>query len=564
MRARAGVVELVDTRGLGPRGASLGGSSPSARTIHDLADHLAARGPCGGLIQWRTVTAQALQDHIASGSTTVTMQVTETHSEGLKRELKVVVPAAELDASLMRKLGELKERVRIKGFRPGKVPIDHLKRVYGRGVMAEIVQEKVAETTRKALEERQERPAFQPKIAFSDDETEIAEVMAGKHDLAYSLAFEVMPAIELADLSKIALTKEIATVPDEEVDAAVERIAEQNRPYNAREKGAKAEEGDRLTIDYVGSIDGDAFEGGKDENAQLILGSSQFIPGFEEQLKDVKTDEKRGIGVTFPENYPAEHLSGKEATFDVTVKEVAAPGTVEINDAFAQQLGIESLDKLKSALREQMAGELTKASRAKLKRALLDALDEEHSFDLPPTLVEQEFEAIWQQTTKEMEEAGRSFADEKTTEEEARKDYRQIAERRVRLGLVLAEIGERNDIKVSDEEVNRALMEQARRFPGQEQAVWDYYQKTPEALAQLRAPVFEEKIIDYILELAAVSEKTVSREELLHIHDHDHNHDHDHDHDHDEKPDSKKAAKKPAAKKSATPKKSTKAAKAGK
>lgn len=477
----------------------------------------------------------------------MTMQVTETLSEGLKRELKVVVPAAELDASLTRRLGELKERVRIKGFRPGKVPIDHLRRVYGRDVMVEIVQEKVAETSRKVLEERKERPAFQPKIAFTEDETEIAQVMAGKHDLAYSLAFEVMPSFDLADLSNITLTKEVATVPDEEVEATVRRIAEQNRPFAAREKGAEAQDGDRLTIDYVGTVGGEPFEGGKDEDAQLVLGRDRFIPGFEEQLKGARAGETRTVKITFPEAYPSERLAGKAAEFAVTVKEVAAPGAIEIDDAFAQQLGIESLDKLKSAIRDQMAGELTRASRAKLKRALLDALDEAHSFELPPTLVEQEFEAIWQQNVKEMEEAGRSFADEGTSEEEAREDYRRIAERRVRLGLVLAEIGERNDIKVTEEEVQRALIEQARRFPGQEQAVVEYYRKNPQALAELRAPVFEDKIIDYILELASVGEKNVSREELLHIDDHDHGHDHDHDGEPAAK--AERAVKKPAAKK---------------
>jgi trigger factor len=478
------------------------------------------------------------------------MQVTETLSEGLKRELKVVVPAAELDASLMRKLGELKERVRIKGFRPGKVPIDHLKRVYGRGVMAEIVQEKVAETSRQALDERKERPAIQPKIALTEDEKEIADLMAGNHDLAYSLAFEVMPAIEVGDLSKIALVKEIAVLSDEEVDAAVGRIAAENRPYSLRDKAAKAEDGDRLTIDYVGTIDGEPFEGGKDENGQIVLGSGQFIPGFEEGLKGAEAGDKRIVKIAFPEDYPAQHLAGKEAEFAVTVKEVAAPGAVEIDDAFAQQLGIESLDKLKNAIRDQMSGDLAAASRAKLKRALLDELDRLHSFELPPTLVEQEFEAIWRQTAKEMEQAGRSFADEGSSEEEAREEYERIAERRVRLGLVLAEIGERNDIKVTDEEVQRALVEQARRFPGQERAVVEYYQNNPQALAQMRAPIFEDKIIDYILELAAVAEKTVSREELLHVHDDDH----DHDHDDGGKADKKAAAKKPAAKKDAAKK----------
>lgn len=475
------------------------------------------------------------------------MQVTETLSEGLKRELKVVIPADVLDASLKNRLEELKDRVQIKGFRQGKVPVTHLRRLYGRNVMAEIIQEQLNETSRKAIEERDEKPAFQPKIELTEDEKEIEQMMEGKADLAYSLAFEVIPPIELADFSKIEVTREVAEIPEEEVVAAVERIAEQNRPYQPRDAGEKAQDGDRVTIDYEGFLDGEPFEGGRDENAFLVLGAGQFIPGFEEQLKGAKAEDNKTIKVTFPEEYPAEHLAGKEAEFKVKVKEVSAPGELTVDDDFAKQLGMESLDKLKDAVRDQMSGELVSQSRNKLKREVLDALDEAHSLELPPTLVEQEFEAIWEQMTKEMEQNKRSFEDDDTTEEKVREEYRSMAERRVRLGLVLSEVADKNAVKVSDDEVERALIEQVRRFPGQEKAVWDYYQKNPQAMAQLRAPLFEDKVIDYILELASVKEVKVSREELFH----DHTHDGEHAHEEKKKPAKKKAApkKKAAAKK---------------
>jgi len=471
------------------------------------------------------------------------MQVTETLSEGLKRELKIVVPATDLEARLTTRLGELKNQVRIKGFRPGKVPVAHLRKVYGRSVMAEIVQAMVTETSQNALNERDERPAFQPDISFAESEAEIEDVMEGKADLAYNVSFEVMPEIELADLSGIKLTREVTEVPDSDVDQALERLADQNRPYEPRKEGEKAQDGDRVTIDYEGSIDGVPFEGGKGENSYLVLGSNQFIPGFEEQIVGVKAGDEVTVTVTFPDDYPAEQLAGKKADFAVKLHEVAVPGDLAIDDEFAKGLGLESLDQLKDALREQIQNEHMNVTRRKLKRELLDALDETHSFELPPTLVEQEFDSIWGQMTNDMEQAGRTWDDEDSSEEEAREEYRTIAERRVRLGLVLAEIGEKNSVQVSEEEVNQALIQQARQFPGQEQQVWEYYQKNPEALASLRAPIFEDKVVDYIVDVADVTDKTVTREELLR------------DPEEDKKPAKKTAKKKPAAKKKTAAKK---------
>ncbi len=473
------------------------------------------------------------------------MEVTETLSEGLKREFRITVPATDLEQRLTTRLGELKDQVRINGFRPGKVPLSHLRKIYGRSVMAEIVQQTVSETSQSALEEREMRPAFQPDIKFAESEDELEEVMQGKSDLAYTVSFEVMPEIKLTDLTKIKLTREVTDIPDEDVEQAVQRLAEQNRSYTSRKSGEKAADGDRVTIDYEGSIDGTPFEGGKGDNVYLVIGSNQFIPGFEEQLVGAKAGTDAKVKVTFPDDYPAEHLAGKEAEFSVTVQDVAEPAAGELDDAFAQTLGLESLDSLKAAVRKQIESEHGSLSRRKIKRLLLDELDKAHEVELPPTLIEQEFDAIWSQLENDMEKSEKSFEDEGTTEEETRAEYREISERRVRLGLVLAEIGDKNKIKVEEEEVTRALQDQVRQFPGQEQQIYEYYKENPQAIANLRAPIFEDKVVDHILEKVDVTDKVVSREELLR--------------DPDEEPVKKKPAKKKAATKKASGAAETKA-----
>jgi trigger factor len=466
------------------------------------------------------------------------MEVTETLSEGLKREFKIIVPATDLEERLASRLVELKDQVRINGFRPGKVPLSHLRKIYGRSVMAEIVQQTVSETSQSALDEREMRPAFQPDIKFAESEDELEEVMQGNSDLAYTVSFEVMPDIELTDLSKIKLTREVTEIPDEDVEQAVQRLAEQNRSYTSRKSGEKAVDGDRVTIDYEGAIDGTPFEGGAGENVYLVIGSSQFIPGFEEQLIGTKADTDTKVTVTFPDDYPADHLAGKKAEFAVKVLDVAEPAAGELDDAFAQALGLESLDSLRDAVRQQIASEHASLSRRKIKRVLLDQLDKSHEVELPPTLIEQEFDSIWTQLTNDMEQSEKSFEDEGTTEDDARAEYREIAKRRVRLGLVLAEIGDKSQIKVEEEEVTRALQDQVRQFPGQEQQIYQYYKENPQAIASLRAPIFEDKVVDHILEQADVTDKTVFREELLR--------------DPDDEPVKKKPAKKKAATKKAS------------
>jgi trigger factor len=442
------------------------------------------------------------------------MQVTETLADGLKREYRVVVPASDLDAKVNARLGELKGRVRINGFRPGKVPVEHLKRVYGRAVMAETIDEAVREANASIVSDHGYKLAMQPKVTLPEAEGEVNAVVEGKADLAYSVAIEILPKIELADFSAIALEKLTAEVTDEEVDAAIARIVESNRPFVAKGEGAKAETGDKVTVSFKGTIDGNPFEGGTGEDIAVELGSKTFIPGFEEQLAGIAAGETRTVTATFPAAYLTKELAGKEATFEVVAKSIEAPGTVTLDDAFAKSLGMDSLDKLKDAVRDRITREHAAESRRKVKRALLDALDERHKFDLPPTLVEEEFANVWRTVESDLKTQNRTFADENTTEEAARAEYRGIAERRVRLGLVIAEIGARNEIKVTDDEMNRAVVERARQFPGQEQQIWDYYRKNPEAVASLRAPLYEEKVVDFLLELVKATEKTVSREEL--------------------------------------------------
>jgi trigger factor len=442
------------------------------------------------------------------------MQVTETLADGLKREYRVVVPAADLDAKVNARLGELKDRVRINGFRPGKVPVEHLKRVYGKAVMAETIDEAVREANASIVSDKGYKLAMEPKVTLPEAEGEVNAVVEGKADLAYSVAIEILPKIELADFSTISLEKLTAQVTDEEVDAAVGKIAEQNRPFLAKGEGAKAETGDKVTVSFKGTIDGQPFEGGTGEDIAVELGSKSFIPGFEEQLAGVAAGETRTVTATFPANYLTKDLAGKEATFEVVAKAIEAPGTVALDDEFAKSLGIESLDKLKEAVRSRITAEHAAESRRKVKRTLLDALDERHKFELPPTMVEEEFTNVWRTVTSDLQAQNRTFADENTTEEAAKAEYRGIAERRVRLGLVIAEIGARNEIKVTDDEINRAVVERARQFPGQEQQIWDFYRKSPEAVASLRAPLYEEKVVDFLLELVKATEKTVSREEL--------------------------------------------------
>jgi len=439
------------------------------------------------------------------------MQVTETSAAGLKREFRVVVAATDLEARVNEKLEDLKGRVQLRGFRPGKVPVAHLKRIYGKSAMAEAIEAAVREANDKIVADNSFRLAVEPKVVLPEEEGAVQGVIEGKSDLAYTVEIEIVPPITLADFKTIKLTRLTAEVTDAEIDQAVQAIAEQNRPFVATSEAA--EKGDRVTMSFQGMLEGKPFEGGSAEDMPIVIGSGSFIPGFEDQLLGIKAGEGRTFDVTFPENYAAA-LAGKQATFTVTAKAVETPGAVSVNEEFAKSLGFESLAKLRDAVRERIQREHAATSRQKLKRALLDQLDERHKIEPPPSLAEQEFANVWSTIENDLKEQGRTFADEGTTEEKARAEYRAIAERRVRLGLVIAEIGERNNIKVTEEQLRAAVAEQARMLPGREQQVWEYYRKNPGALGALRAPLFEDKVVDFLLELAEVTDKPVSREEL--------------------------------------------------
>jgi len=441
------------------------------------------------------------------------MQVTETSSAGLKREYRVVVPAIDLEAKVNERLDDLKGRVQLRGFRPGKVPVAHLKRLYGKSAMAEVIEATVREANSRIVTDHGYRLAVEPKVVLPTDEGAVEGVIEGKADLSYTVEMEIVPAIALADFKSIKLTRLTAEVSDEEIDKALQTIADQNRPFMAKAEGAA--NGDRVTINFEGSLEGTPFEGGTGEDVPLIMGAGQFIPGFEDNLVGLKAGDTKTFDIKFPDDYRATHLAGKNATFAVTVKAVEAPGPVSIDDEFAKTLGLESLAKLKEAVKDRIAREQALASRQKLKRALLDQLDERHKFEPPPSLVEQEFANVWSQVENDVKQQNRTFEDEGTTEEKARKEYRGIAERRVRLGLVIAEIGEKNNIRVTDDQLRAAVMEQVRQFPGQERQIWEYYQKNPNALAALRAPLFEDKVVDFLAELAEVTDKPVSRDELF-------------------------------------------------
>ncbi len=441
------------------------------------------------------------------------MQVTETLNEGLKREITVQIASADMIKLRDERLHDLKDKVKINGFRPGKVPFSHVTKLYGKSAMGEIVNETIDEKTKAVLAERSEKAAQQPKIAMTEDEAEAEEILSGNKDFEFKISYEIVPPFEVAKFDKLKIERPIVDVSDDEINEQIERIADNNRTYET--KKGKAADKDRVTMDYVGKIDGEPFEGGADNGANLVLGSNTFIPGFEEQLIGTKAGDETQVNVKFPDEYGAAHLAGKDAVFDVTVHEVAKPAKLEINDELAKTLGLDDLGKLKEVVKDQIESQYGAQTRQKVKRQLLDQLDELHQFDLPEGMVEQEFNNIWGQIAQDLEQAGKTFEDEDTTEEKAREDYSKLAKRRVRLGLVLAEIGEEAKVEVTESELQQALMRQVQQYPGQEQQVYEFFRNNPDAIGGLRAPLFEEKVVDHILEQATVTDKVVSKEELM-------------------------------------------------
>jgi len=440
------------------------------------------------------------------------MQIVETSRDGLSRELRITVPKEDMTARLTRRLEDIKGQVRLNGFRQGKVPLPHLRKVFGKQAMSEVVNDLINKNAGEILVGRGERAAQQPQIAMTEDEKEAMAILAGTRDFEFTMSYEVLPAISLPDVSGLEIERPIAEVTAEEIDVQVQEVAESVRPWE--EKSGAAALKDRVTIDYQGKIAGEPFDGGADKGAQLVLGSGRFIPGFEEKLVGLKAGDARTIDIAFPAAYPAANLAGKDATFDIVVHKVEKPGKLEITDEVAKQLGIESAERLRNTVRDQIEARYRSFSRARVKRQVLDKLDELTAMELPRKMVAAEFDNIWSQVETELKRSGKTFADEDTTEEKARAEYQKLAERRVRLGLLLAHMGEVEKIQVTEDELQKAVYDQVRRFPGQEQQVFDYFRKHPDAVAGLRAPIYEDKVIDLILTRAKVTDKTVGKDEL--------------------------------------------------
>ncbi|SIO24820.1 trigger factor [Rhodovulum sp. ES.010] len=433
------------------------------------------------------------------------MQVTETLNDGLKRGYTITVSAAELDEKVNEKLAEAQPQVEMKGFRKGKVPMPLLKKQFGQRVMGEVMQETIDGAMNAHFEETGDRPALQPEVKM------VGEDWKEGDDVVVEMTYEALPEIPELELKGIALEKLVVKAGDGEIDEALEKLAESAQNFQDRRKGSKAKEGDQVVIDFVGKLGDEPFEGGAAEDYPLVLGSQSFIPGFEEQLIGAKAGEEATVTVTFPEDYGAEKLKGQEATFDVTVKAVKAPKPAEIDDELAKQFGADDLAALKKTVAERLEAEFAGAARAVMKRQLLDVLDEKVSFDLPPSLVEAEAKQIahqlWHEEHPEVQ--GHDHGEIEPTEE-----HQTLAERRVKLGLLLAEIGRKAEVTVSDNEMTQAVMAQARQYPGQEQQFFEFVRQNPQMQQQLRAPIFEDKVVDYIAELAEVSEKEVSKDEL--------------------------------------------------
>ena len=434
------------------------------------------------------------------------MQVTETLNEGLKRGYSITIAAAELETKVNEKLEEARPEVEMKGFRKGKVPMPLLKKQFGQRILGEAMQEAVDGAMSEHFEKSGDRPALQPEVTMVDGET-----WKEGDDVNVTMSYEALPEIPEVDLSKIELERLVAKADDASVDEALANLAETAQDFNDRKKGSKAKDGDQVTMDFLGKVDGEAFEGGAGEDFPLVLGSNQFIPGFEEQLVGVKAEEVKDVTVTFPDPYQAEHLAGKEAVFTCTIKAVKEPVAAEVNDELATKFGAEDLAALKVQIAERLEAEYTGAARAVMKRGLLDKLDDVVSFDLPPSLVTAESDQIahqlWHEENPEVE--GHDHPTIEATDE-----HKSLAERRVRLGLLLAELGQKAEVQVTDAEMTQAMMNQARQYPGQEREFFEFVQKNQQMQQQMRAPIFEDKVVDYIVELAQVSDKEISKDDL--------------------------------------------------
>lgn len=455
---------------------------------------------------------QAIVKTIRTG--TNRMQVTETLNEGLKRKLSMSIPASDLSARLDKKLIEMKSQSNLKGFRPGKVPMSYLRKTFGRSAMSEILQDAINAGVQETLGTREERAALQPKIDLNEDQEVINKVLEGEADLDFDVSYEILPTVELMDFKKISIEKPIVELDEKLAKSELDRVFRSNREYEDKGDDGVVADGDQIGLNFEGKVDGELFEGGSSDHAHLVIGSGDFIPGFEDKLVGMKKGEKGDVKVTFPKDYNNADLAGKKAVFAVEILHVNEPKAGKLDDEFAKKLGMDDVAALRTAIDEQMNSAHDSMSKQRVKRQILDALDEGHQFDVPEELVTNEFEGIWKRVVHEIEEHGKSFEDEGTTEDKARVQYNKIAERRVRLGLVVAEIGNANKIEITEEEHQQALIAEIRRFPGQEQDVYDYYRKNADALAGLRAPIYENKVVDFVTELAKQTDKKMTRDEL--------------------------------------------------
>ena len=442
----------------------------------------------------------------------VIMQIKELEAEGLSKTFAVTVPKEDLATKLEAKIKEMQPQVSLKGFRPGKVPTSHIRKMFGQSIMNDIVQEVVNESSQKAINDNKIRPAGQPQI---DLRANGEAVTKGTADLEYTMKVESIPDFDPVNPEKLKFTKLVHTATKKDIDERLKELASSQKTYKKKAKTAKAKKDDAVLIDFVGTVDGVAFEGGAMEGHQLVLGSGTFIPGFEDQLIGAKAGDELDVKVTFPDPYQSADLAGKDAVFATKVIEVQGAKDSEIDDDFAKKFGMEDAEALKTAVKEQYETELEGQSRLRLKRAILDELDKKHKFDLPPGMVEAEFTNIWNQVQAEKEAGNLDEEDEKKTDKQLEKDYRKIAERRVRLGLVLAEMGQKHEIQITNEELQQAMVTEARQYPGQEQQVIEFYQKNPQAIAQLRAPIYEEKVVDLIVEKAKMTDKKVDKDTLF-------------------------------------------------
>ena len=440
------------------------------------------------------------------------MEVKELKSKGLKREFSITIGVDDLKEKKIKKLQDIASKAKIDGFRPGKVPTAHIEKLYGQSVMVEVIEEKVSEASQSVLQDRDLRAAVKPDVKLESDMNDVIEK---NKDLVFTMNCEVLPEIDITDFSKIKLDKPVSKPNEKDIKDALEYIAKQNKSFKEASEKTKSKDGDQVTLDYVGKIDDITFDGGTANDANLVLGSKSFIDNFEDQLIGLKKGDKKLVKVKFPDNYQSSDLAGKEATFDVEIKKVSKAEESKIDDDLAKSLGMEDLEALKKNLEDRIQQDFDSAARMKLKDSLLDVLEKKHKFELPESMVNQEFDQMWNQLQQQLDQQKKELKDLELSEKEIRKNYTEISEKRVCTGLLIAEIGNQNNIQLEDNDINKALQMEMQRYPGQEKEILDYYQKNQDAIRQLTAPVFEDKVIDFILEKVDLKDVKVSREDLF-------------------------------------------------